>query len=76
MSDREYVITVQREHRAAMPDTWMRAIRDLDGVEVLSEDERFQMLRIKADDAAIDKIRNQFADWLHIEERSEHESRE
>lgn len=76
MSEKEYIITVQREHRAATPDTWMRAIGEMEGVEVLNEDERFRMIRVRADDAAVEKIREEFADWLHIEERSDHETRE
>lgn len=76
MSQREYIITVQREHRAATPDRWMRAIGEMEGVEVLQEDERFRMVRVRADDAAVEKIREEFADWLHIEERSDHEPRE
>ncbi len=76
MSAREYIITVQREHRAATPDTWMRAIGEMEGVEVLNEDERFRMVRVRADDAAVERIREEYADWLHIEERSDHETRE
>ena len=76
MSDREYVITVKREHRSAMPDNWMGAIERLEGVEVLSGDDRFQMMRIKASDGALEKIREEFSDWLHIEERSDHETKE
>jgi len=76
MSGREYIVTVRREHWSAMPDNWMRAIGNLEGVEVLSDDERFQMMRIKAESGALEKIREQFSDWLHIEERSDHETRE
>lgn len=76
MSKQEYIVTVKREHWAAMPDNWMHAVKEMDGVEVLSEDERFRMLRIRAEDAAIEKLRKEFTDWLHVEERSEHETRE
>lgn len=76
MSTKEYIITVQREHRAATPGKWMHAIGEMEGVEVLNEDERFQMVRVRADDATAERIREKFADWLHIEERSEHETRE
>lgn len=76
MTEREYIITVRREHWAAMPDNWMHAIKEMEGVEVLSEDERFRMLRVHADDAAIEKLRKEFSDWLHVEQRSEHETRE
>lgn len=76
MSETEYIVTVKRDRQAALPDNWMRAIENLDGVEVLSDDERFQMMRIKVRSGALEKIRDQFADWLHIEERSDHETRE
>lgn len=76
MSDSEYIITVRREHWAAMPDNWMHAIKEMEGVEVLSQDERFRMVRVRATEAVVKQIRDEFADWLHIEERSEHETRE
>lgn len=75
MKETEYIITVKREHRGAMPDRWMDLVRELEGVEVLSADERFNMLRIKADKAVLNAIEEHFGDMLHVEERSEHETR-
>ncbi len=74
MSDSEYIITVRREHWSAMPDNWMHALGEMAGVEILSQDERFQMVRVRAGGAAVEKIREEFADWLHVEERSDHET--
>lgn len=76
MSNREYIITVRREHWAAMPDNWMHAIKEMEGVEILSQDERFRMVRVRADQSVVERIREEFADWLHVEERSDHETRE
>lgn len=76
MSNREYIITVRREHWAAMPDNWMHAIKEMEGVEILSQDERFRMVRVRADQSVVERIREEFADWLHVEERSNHETRE
>lgn len=65
---KEYLITLRREHRGAMQDDWRRAIRRMEGVEVVSEDERFQVLRVNASDTAIETIRREFGDWVHVQE--------
>lgn len=69
---KDYIITVNREHRSAMDDDWMDAVAGLDGVEVLSEDRRLMLMQVRASEQAIKAIRERFEDWLHVEEKNEH----
>lgn len=76
MSDQEYIVKVKREHWASMPDNWIHAMSEMEGVEVVSEDSRFRMMRIRADESAVQRLRREFEGWLHIEERSDHDTRD
>lgn|GEM_PF-5108637 len=69
---KDYIITVNREHRGAMNDDWMDAVAGLDGVEVVSEDRRLMLMQVRASERAVKAIRERFEDWLHVEEKNEH----
>jgi len=66
MEGEVFVLAVKRDRRDDVPGDWMDVVRGTSGLEVMG-DANPARLQVRATADAIEQVRNQLSDYLHIE---------
>ena len=70
--DDVYVLAVKRDERAGVPRDWLEVARGIPGVVILG-DANSTRVQIRATPEAIERLREQFSKYIHIEKVIPHE---
>jgi len=71
MEGEVFVLAVKRERRDDVPGDWMDVVRGTSGLTVMG-DANPTRLQVRATADAIEQVRNQLSDYLHIEKLMPH----
>jgi hypothetical protein len=72
MADDVFVIAVKRDRRGEVPADWVDVVRGTSGLTVMG-DANATRLQVRATPAAIEQVRTQLSDYLHIEKMIPHD---
>jgi hypothetical protein len=71
MEGEVFVLAVKRDRRDDVPDDWVDVVRGTSGLTVMGDADPTR-LQVRATADAIEQVRNQLSDYLHIEKLIPH----